>query len=634
MFPFLSKHKGMVRLIILIVAAFVAVTILPPWIETLLSAFDRPLRRRVTLAFLDAFPILYAIALISSAGGGALLLFARLRARARGVRRSSPIQAKLLLLCASVLVSLAALEAGAALWRKWLHESPRLAGVGPAEKEPAKEESAVPLTGTAPTLRGQLPTRDGNAIASAPLRIVVIGESSGRGEPYHPMLSVGQIAVWRLEKVFPGRRIEVEMWAKGGAILEGMHNKLTDLTYRPDALLLYLGHNEFQGRFSWTRDVDYYLDQDRALVAPVPEVVERSPLLRFSPLCQLITETREGQRLDTVPTRNVTRQLVDVPCCTAAEAAVILADFKRRLEEIASYCEKIGTLPIFVIPPSCDGDYDPSRSVLAAETPESERVAFARQVVCARALEETDRAEAIRINRALLESHPEFAETHYRLARLLEQSGSWDEARAHYIQARERDGMPIRCPEAFRQAFRDLAAKHPAVLLVDGPKVLEARSLHGILGGQFFHDAQHPNLRGYAALTEDLLAQLGARRAFGWPRGAPVPAVVPEACAIHFKIDTEYWMVICRREVGFFQGSAYIRYDPTFRNERAVAYLRARKAMGEGRDPSEADIPGWSMAPKPSGARRIPRGERDGRHWSMNDGQRTATSGRWSVAGW
>ncbi len=40
---------------------------------------------------------------------------------------------------------------------------------------------------------------------------------------------------------------------------------------------------------------------------------------------------------------------------------------------------------------------------------------------------------------------------------------------------------------------------HAAVLLVDGPRVLEAISPHGILDDGLFHDAQHPNLRGYVA---------------------------------------------------------------------------------------------------------------------------------------
>jgi hypothetical protein len=165
------------------------------------------------------------------------------------------------------------------------------------------------------------------------------------------------------------------------------------------------------------------------------------------------------------------------------------------------------------------------------------------------------------------------------------------------------------------------------VILVDGPSVLEAKSLHGILSSQFFHDAQHPNLHGYAALAQNLLEQLGQRRALGWPGGTPVPAVVPEACALHFKIDTERWKEICRREVGFFKGTAYIRYDPTLRNARAVAYQRARKAMDEGSAPPDAEIPGWEMPPEPSSARRIPRGHHGRRPSSVREDEPAAASG-------
>jgi hypothetical protein len=626
-----ERITRLAALVVLVVAGFVGGAIVPLWIRTLLGSVNRAVRRQATTAFLDVLLVLYVVSLISSIALASVLVYFRLRGRARCVSApASRLQAKLLLLSTSVLVSLVVLEAGAAGWRLWLHRSPRLSVLDSGANTAGR--SGVPLTGTAPYLPVRLPTRDpgGNA-GRAPLRIVVIGESSGRGEPYHPRLSVAQIAAWRLEQVFPGRQIEVEIWALGGAVLEAMHNKLADLTYRPDAIILYIGHNEFQGRFAWMRDVDYYRDSDQAYLAPVPEVVERSALLRFSPLGSLIMETRERQRLDTIPPRNVTRELVDRPACSAAEAASILADFGRRLDEIATYCETIGTLSIFVIPASNDGDYDPSRSVLAADTPRSERAAFAREVVRARSLEKTHRTEAIRIYRELVRSHPEFAETHYRLARLLEQSACWLEARDHYIQARERDGMPLRCPEPFRQAFRDVAARHPAVLLVDGPKVLEAKSLHGILDGRFFHDAQHPNLAGYVALAEDLLNQLGARRAFGWPAWTPAPLVVPEACAIHFGIGAAEWKEVCRHEAAFFQATAYIRHDPEFRNERAVAYLQAYAALQEGRDPSLASIPGWPMPPKLPASHHISRGQRVRGPWSENGDPQSGDGRVWSV---
>ena len=106
--------------------------------------------------------------------------------------------------------------------------------------------------------------------------------------------------------------------------------------------------------------------------------------MRLSPLYRLLDETRERQRLDSIPPHVVTRELVDHPLCTPAETQAIAVDFRRRLESIALYCESIGTLPIFVIPPGNDAGWDPSRSILAAETPRALRDAFAKEVVHAR----------------------------------------------------------------------------------------------------------------------------------------------------------------------------------------------------------------------------------------------------------
>jgi Tetratricopeptide repeat len=589
-----SKLWRTLRLVLLVVAGvggYVAYALAPPWLGFPNGAQARALQRQTALLFLDGLLAAYGPALFMAVVGTVAQAGLRLRARATPASRSRLPQARFLLLSTSVLLSLLALEAGAAAWRAWLHHSPQLPAVTPNPEEAQATTDADP----------ELPTRFPAVNPStAPLRILVIGESSGRGEPYQPWLSVGHIVAWRLEKVLPGRPIWLDIWAYGGATLEAMHNKLAGLSYRPDALIMYVGHNEFQARYSWMRDVNYYRDDDQQAVRPVPGTNAIVPLSRFSPLCQLILEIREQQQVDIQPPRAVTRELVDRPVCTAAEADGLLADFRRRLSDIASYCQSIGTLPIFIIPASNDVGFDPSRSFLSATTPKSERIAFARSVAQARALETKDRAEAVRNFRELVKRHPEFAETHYRLARLLEQTGGWDEARAHYIQARECDAMPLRCPEAFRQAFRELAARQPHVLLVDGPRILEAQSPHGILDDSFFHDAQHPNLRGYAALAEEIINQLGSRRAFGWPADRPVPVVDCEACIHHFQLDAGRWIQICRREVWFYQSTAYIRYDPKFRNQRAAAYTRAAEALQAGWDPADAEVPGWPLPPKPS----------------------------------
>lgn len=543
-------------------------------------------RRRTASLYIDALIVGYALALIGSIGLIAGVLAIRAFARNDSPPRRRR-QVRLLATGAAILLGLLTIDVGAAAWSLWQRRMPRLpelAGV-PEGAMPATEPAGPILAPGAPSS----PTPGG-------LNFLVVGESSARGEPYHPWLSVGQIAAWRLESVFPGRPIRVEIRAKGGATIKMMHDGLAGLGYRPDALIVFAGHNEFATRFPWMREPGgYYEDDMPALYSPA---ALRS-LLRHSPMCRLAMETWDRNRIDLRPPHYATRELVDQPISTDEEYAAILADFGRRLEAIAADCERVGTLPIFIVPGSNDGGYDPSRSVLAVETPRAEREAFARDVLRARALEQSDPEAALRIDRELVSRHPEFAETQYRLARLLVRRGDWDEARRHYVEARERDGMPLRCPEDFRRAYREVAARHPSVLLVDGPKVLEKASEHGILDDQLFHDAQHPNLRGYAALAQDLVEQLRARRAFGWPDEVALPPIDVGACARHFAMDPDRWAEVCRREASFYDVTAFIRYDPAFRLARRDDYRRAREAIRSGRDPAEAGIPGWAMEPLP-----------------------------------
>jgi tetratricopeptide (TPR) repeat protein len=597
----------MAALVILGVGGYAAYQLVPG-IPLLSPRQAAALRRIAGGMFVDALLIAYPLTLLTSILGTVVLtclfVWRRRQENLAGARTPSKNrwQSRLLLLCVSTILSLAGFEAGAALWRAKLHQSPELpSNVGPRTSAEAFGDSRMP-----PKLVGEAA---GSLDGVRRMRILVIGESSGRGEPYHPWLSVAQIVAWKLEKIFPERSIEVDMWATGGAILEMMHKKLAGLDYRPDALMVYVGHNEFQTRYAWMREIHHYLDED-----PVLSRARRHPavnlFLRVSPLYQLLDETREHQRLDAMPPHLISRQLVDRPLCTDAEVKAMAEDFRQRLGSIARFCEALGTLPIFVIPPCNDAGWEPSRSFLEAATPRAERAAFAREVKNARALEVTDRTGALRTYRELVQRHPEFAETHYRLGRLLEQSGDWAEARDHYIQARELDGMPLRCPETLRQAYQIVAASHPSVLLVDGPKVLEARSRHGFTDGGLFHDAQHPNLEGYVALAENLMTQLRARSAFGWPDEKPVPMLDALSCARHFDLNAARWAEVCERDCGFFRAAAFIRFEPGFRIELSEQYRRAGDSIKKGNPPALAGIPGWPLPPAPANSHRILHGSR------------------------
>jgi hypothetical protein len=486
------------------------------------------------------------------------------------------------LLSSTCLAGLIVTEMGSAIAMRWSYRIPELPTRFPAA---ARGRSPRPAS-TRPGLNNQATTSTGRKepAAEAGLFLVVLGESSARGEPYQPWVSVGQIVGWQLERVFPGRRITVEVRAQGGYTLGQAVPLLADLRRRPDAIILFVGHNEFQTRFGWPRTVRHYVEEGPRSPLALLELARS-----ISWTATLILKTLDGFYGEAPPPAESTRELVDHPICTRWEHESIRKDFEVWLDAFAAYCNRIGALPIVVVPASNDGSFEPNRSVLAGSTPRAARTAFARAFAAARSLEATDPRAAIEAFRGLVAEHAEFAESHFRLARLLADAGAWDEARRHFILARDLDGSPARCPTDFRDTLRRVARRRGA-MLVDGPVVLEGLSAHGILDDQLFHDAHHLNLDGTIALAQDILEQLRLRRSFGWPESAAVPGIETGNCVRRFALDRAKLAKVCERCANWFEATAHLRYDPSERRDVSNRYRRAGYALAEGR-PLPATMP-------------------------------------------
>jgi hypothetical protein len=526
-------------------------------------------RRRIVRVFLQSLLASYVLGWVALCV--ALTLAVRRARRALRQREARPMWvARTLAVCAVFAVAAIGLETTSAAYAAWQRRIPRPPKIPPG-------------TEFVPTRADHLGKSNDRS-----LYLVVLGESSARGEPYHPWLSIGQILGWELERVFPGRKIEVDIRAYGGAPLAPNQRILfEELTRRPDAVLIYSGHNEFYNRWLWSSTLPHY-DDERVIRSLTPFL---EALGKATPLCRLIRDTIDRHDLAIPPPPLVNRELIDRPICSAEQTAQLVDEFRVRLESMVSYCVRIGAVPILVIPAGSDGGFDPTRSYLSARTLEAERASFARDFLAVRALESTQPSEAIAAYGRLLDRQPGFAEAHFRVARLLEASGDTRSANFHYIHAREQDGMPMRCPNVIQEVYRAVAARHNAVL-VDGPAVLSGMSDTGIIDNRLIHDAQHPTLVGYSALAQVALDLLEARKEFGWPAGVPSPEVDPAFCAGKAGLDAERWGLVCKRTSRFFDLLAPLRYDPEERLRLRDRWIAARTAVETGADPDQVGMPG------------------------------------------
>jgi tetratricopeptide (TPR) repeat protein len=527
-----------------------------PW----LAQFPRESGRRWTEAFLRSLlmgylgvSVVVPLLLLTSVIG-------LLRARRRGRRR--PWLARLGLLCGALGLCVLALELTAKAWLAWEHRMPHL-----------------------PTTFAQPATPDD------PLSLVVIGGSSALGYPYNPTVSVGQIVAWQIEEAIPGRRVLLDIRANLGKNLEEMHTGLVDLKHKPDALIIYSGHNEFLSRFEDSRDAGYSEAPEGAFLNHLYQ------LSLHSPFCIWVYETVRKHRLGGPPPRVNHHRLIDTPAFTPSEYRQILADFRVRLDTLVEYCERIGAVPILVIPPGNESGYQPNRSVISARVSAAEREELADRFLQYLSVENQDPHQSMAGYRSILEAEPDFAEAHFRLGRLLESAKAYDEARSHYIQARDLDGYPVRCMTPFMEIYREVAARH-ACILVDGPRVLRAKSRHGILNDELLHDAHHPVFRSHFALAEAIMDQLFERKSLGLTRDATSGTAIDIArCAEHFHIDSKVWSMACTRAGAYYSHLAAARYDPSERRAKERRFMQAARDLQAGiRTAEELDVPGIGLS--------------------------------------
>ena len=339
-----------IGLTVLILAAL----IVPPWLRATIPEREfRRAARTVLVVAQPAYGTLVAFVSVGLAVLGVMVIRARRRDAAR------PVLSRLLLLCGAALAGILMAEGAAAVWMLRTHRHP-----------------ALPV----------LSTRSGGSDDDE-INVAVIGGSAAFGLPFEKWLSTGHIVAWQLAETIPDRKVRLDVLAEPGVHLERMHQKLADYRKKIDVLIIFSGHNEFTYRYSWSRSPEYYRDE---IPFRPGRILKRLAVL-FSPLCGMIQEGIEANGLGDPPPPEVTRQLVDVPACTADEYAERLNDFRRRLEAIVAHCERTGTLAVLLIPPGNDSGFEPNRSALPAGTPRAEREAFTNRFLAVRRRRERPR---------------------------------------------------------------------------------------------------------------------------------------------------------------------------------------------------------------------------------------------------
>jgi tetratricopeptide (TPR) repeat protein len=117
-----------------------------------------------------------------------------------------------------------------------------------------------------------------------------------------------------------------------------------------------------------------------------------------------------------------------------------------------------------------------------------------------------------------------YAQCRYFLGGLAYARGDFDSAAFYYKSAKELDALRFRAPDSINGVIRELCGKYKNVHLVDARTAFAAASEHGLIGSDLILEHVHPNLVGYALLSDVFYKAMKEQGMFASATGGSVAA--------------------------------------------------------------------------------------------------------------
>lgn len=294
-------------------------------------------------------------------------------------------------------------------------------------------------------------------------RVFVLGESTTIGYPYMNNGSFHRWLQYRLSQTYPERDFEIiNLSLTAVNSFTVLDFGKAALEYEPDAVLVYTGHNEYYGAMgvAATQGIGHSRTLARLLMN-----------LRGLRLTQLIASTTDqfsemisGEKVDlreNLMKRMAAEQQI---AFNSEEYNAGLDQFRANMDELAASASTRGIPLLISNVVSNEKDLKPFISIP--------------------------------------DKQGKSADTHYQSGIHLYEQADYKGAKKELGMAKELDALRFRAPEAVNTIIRDVARAHKGVTLVDTRALFEKHSVGGILGKETLLEHVHPNLQGYALLSE------------------------------------------------------------------------------------------------------------------------------------
>lgn len=306
------------------------------------------------------------------------------------------------------------------------------------------------------------------------IRLFVLGESTTIGFPYMHNGSFHRWLKYRLLQLYPETDFEVinlSFTAVNSYTVCDIGREL--IPYQPDAVLIYCGHNEYYGALGTasTSNLGHNSTIIRSLIG-----------LKQYRLIQLLFNgyraifSHNGNYSDV---RKTLMERMAADQNIPLNSTVYKSGINQFAENIDAVCQTLSNHHIPVL----------LSTIVSNQKDLKPFVSDSKQGAM----------------QAFLRANEEYA------------SGKFTQAKASFIKAKELDLLRFRAPEAINQQIIQISKRYPQVTLVDSRRVFEQHSPHGIIDKTTMLEHVHPNLNGYALLSEAFFQALSRLPLFKLP---------------------------------------------------------------------------------------------------------------------
>jgi len=293
-------------------------------------------------------------------------------------------------------------------------------------------------------------------------RIFVLGESTTIGYPYFHNGSFHRWLQFRLMQMYPDRNFEiinVSMTALNSYAVLDFGKQVAQ--YEPDAIMIYTGHNEYYGALGIGSTS--HLGNNRRLTQLLIKLRSLRFVQLFDNILHKISHSFSGKTIDT--RENLMKRMAanqTIPFGSKDFQAGI-AQFRDNMDELCSFFND-KKIPVFL------------STVVSNEKDQPPFISNG--------------------------SGPGSALSYFKAGQLAVTEADYTHAKHDFVMAKELDELRFRAPDAINDIILKIAARYSNVHLVEAKKLFETYSPHGIIGKETILEHVHPNLYGYALLSE------------------------------------------------------------------------------------------------------------------------------------